>query len=179
MLRHRVAVPELPARYCVRAARTARCAPTRRRVTVLAAPGGFGKTTLLAATCRAEAARGVPVAWLNLADGEGTATLGAYLALAFHHAGTDLPAATGAGEVTPDSPHPRNAILLRALKGRQAPCVFVLGELKRVADPKSVALLDFLRTADDLRFSTPDIARFFDFALSRRELAEVAAASQG
>ena len=34
-------------------------------------------------------------------------------------------------------------------------------------------------TAEDLRFSTPDIARFFDLALSRRELADVAAASRG
>ena len=213
MLRHRVAVPELPARYCDRPALTARCKPTARRVTVLAAPGGFGKTTLLAAACRADAARGVPVAWLALADGERAATLDAYLAFAFHHAGIDLPAPAGAGEVPPDSPHPRTVMLLRALEERTAPCVLVLDELERVADPESVALLGFLLaaappclhlalafrrlprrldalkavldsgagilTTDDLRFSTPDIARFFDLALSRRELAEVAAASRG
>ena len=213
MLRHRVAVPELPARYCGRPALTARCRPTARRVTVLAAPGGFGKTTLLAVACRAEVARGVPVAWLTLDDREGAATLDAYLAFAFHHAGIDLPAPAGAGEVPPDSPHPRTAMLLRALEERTAPCVLVLDELERVADPESVALLGFLLaaappclhlalafrrlpprldalkvvldsgagilTADDLRFSTPDIARFFDLALSRRELAEVAAASRG
>ena len=213
MLRHRVAVPELPVRYCDRPALTVRCTPTARRVTVLAAPGGFGKTTLLAAACRAEAARGVPVAWLTLADAESAATLDAYLAFAFHHARIDLPATAGAGEVPPDSPHPRTAMLLRALEERRAPCVLVLDELERVADPESVALLGFLLAAappclhlalafrrlphrldalkavldtdagilatDDLRFSTPDIARFFDLALSRRELAEVAAASRG
>ena len=94
-------VPELPVRYCDRSALTARCAPTRRRATFIAAPGGFGKTTLLAAACRAETARGVPVAWLALADGESGATLDAYLAFAFHHAGIDLPAPPGAGEVSP------------------------------------------------------------------------------
>lgn len=34
-------------------------------------------------------------------------------------------------------------------------------------------------TADDLRFSTPDISRFFSKKLSRRELAAVAADSAG
>ena len=69
MLRHRVAVPELPARYCDRPALTDRCALTRRRITVLAAPGGFGKTTVLAAACRAEATRGVPVASPHFSPG--------------------------------------------------------------------------------------------------------------
>ena len=213
MLRHRVAVPELPTRYCDRPALTDRCAPTQRRVTLLAAPGGFGKTTLLAAACRSEAARGVPVAWLTLADEESPATLDAYLAFAFHRAGLDLVARVDPDEIPSDSPHPRTAMLLRALEQRHAPCVLALDELERVAHPGPVAMLDFVLanappclhlalacrrlprrldavkgvlendadvlTADDLRFSTPDIARFFDLALSRRELAAVAAASRG
>ena len=206
-------MPELPTRYCDRPALTDRCAPTQRRVTLLAAPGGFGKTTLLAAACRSEAARGVPVAWLTLADEESPATLDAYLAFAFHRAGLDLVARVDPDEIPSDSPHPRTAMLLRALEQRHAPCVLALDELERVAHPGPVAMLDFVLanappclhlalacrrlprrldavkgvlendadvlTADDLRFSTPDIARFFDLALSRRELAAVAAASRG
>ncbi len=40
-----------------------------RRLTLVACPAGFGKTTLLAAWCQAEAAR-KPVAWLTLDEGD-------------------------------------------------------------------------------------------------------------
>ena len=114
---------------------------------MLAAPGGFGKTTLLAAACRAEAARGVPVAWLTLADEDRAATLDAHVAFAFHHAGVDLPAPAGAGDVPPATTHPRTAMLLRALEERNAPCVLALDELERAADPESADLLGFLLAA--------------------------------
>ncbi len=211
LLRQRVTIPAAPGRYCHRPELARRCAPAGRAVTALMAPGGFGKTTVLAAACRDAVADGLPVAWLTLAD-EDPATLDTYLAFAFHQAGIDvLPAP--AGEAPLHQPGPRAAILLHALEARDAPCVLALDEIECVANPGSVALLGYLLrhapaslhlalayrrlprgldaaerllaggaelvTAADLRFSTPDIARFFDLSLSRRELARVAADSGG
>ena len=74
---HPVAVPAAPADYCDRPALTDKCVPTRRSLTLLIAPSGFGKTTLLGEACRRAAARGVPVAWVTLADDDGPDTLDA------------------------------------------------------------------------------------------------------
>ena len=64
-----------------------RCALTDRRLTVLHAPGGFGKTALLADRCRALRERGIPVAWLSLDEDDGPTSVATYLALAFERAG--------------------------------------------------------------------------------------------
>ena len=211
LLRERVTIPPAPERYCHRPELARRCAPAGHALTALMAPGGFGKTTVLAAACRDAVADGLPVAWLTLAD-DAPATLDTYLAFAFHQAGIDVFPPEFAGEVPFGEPGPRSAVLLHALDARDAPCVLALDELECVADPESVALLGHLLrhappslhlalayrrlprgldserllaggaklvTAADLRFSTPDIARFFDLSLSRRELARVAADSAG
>ena len=211
LLRQRVTIPPAPERYCHRPELARRCAPAGHALTALMAPGGFGKTTVLAAACRDAVADGLPVAWLTLAD-DAPATLDTYLAFAFHQAGIDVFPPEFAGEVPFGEPGPRSAVLLHALDARDAPCVLALDELECVADPESVALLGHLLrhappslhlalayrrlprgldserllaggaklvTAADLRFSTPDIARFFDLSLSRRELARVAADSAG
>ena len=145
LLGHRVAIPEPPADYCDRPELTGRCAPTGRRTTLLVAPGGFGKTTVLAATCRRAAADGVPVAWLTLDPGDDAATLDAYLAFAFDRTGIDFPEALAAAAAT--ARHPRTARVLRTLEQRGAPCVLTLDELERVADPEAVDLLAFLLRA--------------------------------
>ena len=205
-----MAIPEAPDDYCHRAALAARCAPARRPVTALAAPGGFGKTTVLAAACREAIETGVPVAWLTLADDDAE-TLEAYLAFAFQRAGLDLTAAIGAHGPPLGAALPRTSLVLSALEARDAPIVLALDELEQVADAGAVAVLDTLierappclhvalayrslpaglvsaralldteiLTADDLRFSRPEIARFFGLALSRRHLAAVAAESGG
>ena len=145
LLGHRVAIPEPPTDYCDRPELTGRCAPTGRRTTLLVAPGGFGKTTVLAATCRRAAADGVPVAWLTLDPGDDAATLDAYLAFAFDRTGIDIPEALTAAAAT--ARHPRTARVLQALEQRGAPCVLALDELERVADPGAVDLLAFLLRA--------------------------------
>ena len=210
LLQQRVAIPAEPDGYCHRPDLAARCALARRPVTALTAPGGFGKTTVLAAACRDAVGAGLPVAWLNLADDD-AATLDAYLAFAFQRAGLDLAAALGAHGPPIGTALPRTAVLLRALEARDAPFVLALDELEQLADPDAVAVLDALLrqapphlhvalayrslpaglasaralldaeilTADDLRFSRPDIARFFGLALPRRRLAEIAAESGG
>ena len=52
LLRRKVTVPERTAGYMDRAGLVERTMPTRSRLTVLLAPGGFGKTTVLAECCR-------------------------------------------------------------------------------------------------------------------------------
>ena len=212
LVRQRVAVPELPARYCRRPELVSRCLPAGRRATVLVAPGGFGKTTLLADCCAEAARAGVPVAWLTVAD-DAPAALDTYVAFAFQQAGLDLLSPMGGDEEPPGSARPRIAAAFRALDALDRPCVLALDELECAADPASVALLNDLLglappclhlalayrslprgldavagllaagaevvTARDLRFSRGDIARFFDLALSRRELAAVVDESAG
>ncbi len=210
--RHRLAIPISPPHYCNRFELTLRCAPMTRPVTLLVAPGGFGKTTLLAEVCRRAAAQGVPVAWITLASDDGPAAVDAYLAHTFQAAGLDLLEPLRASGAGPTQPHPRTALLIRVLEAAGRPCVLALDEVD-AASPGTVELLnDLLRnappclhvaiacralppgldlsrsvlgvgaevvTANDLRFSKPDIARFFDLELSRTELAAVAAESDG
>ena len=117
--------------------------PTEHRVILLKAPGGFGKTTLLAECCRTLARRGVPTAWLSLDDDDDPPTLAAYLELAFEAAGFSVGRGT-APDRPPDHPLRRLGVLLRAVESQGAPCVLALDELERLRDPESVALINFL-----------------------------------
>ena len=143
LVRQRAAVPDLPVRYCHRPELVRRCVPTRRRATVLVAPGGFGKTTLLADCCAEAVRTGVPVAWLTVAD-DAPAALDTYVAFAFQQAGLDLLSPTVGGEEPPGPPQPRIAAVFRALEARDRPCVLVLDELECAVHPASVALLNEL-----------------------------------
>lgn len=210
---HRVTVPGRVIGYLDRPALTHRCLPTNRRITVLYAPGGFGKTTVLSECCNVLAKQGVPTAWLDLGADDEPAALGAYLAFAFQHAGVDVLERLGSSDASMRDPMRRVTALLEALEADGGTCVLVLDELERVANPMSVALLNQLvriappglhlgmacrrlpvgldiatrvfggdveiLTERDLRFTKPEISRFFDTKLSRRELAAVAADSAG
>ena len=223
LLRHRVELPDPVTGYVERPELEELCAPVERRLTVLHAPGGFGKTALLARCCRSLRERGVAVAWLALDENDGPVALATYLVFAFEQAGLDtLDVRAGRGEsggsraADPEADSRatyRINMLVRVIEDHAAPCVLALDELERLDDPDSVALLNaFLRaaprnlhfamsfrarppgldiamfmlegtgatvTTDELRFSTPDIARFFGRELSRRELAKVASSSVG
>lgn len=65
-----------------------------RKVTLLEAPAGFGKTTLLAQWRELLLSQGVQVAWLTLDANDTEERLAAYLAFALQEAGVDM-AATG------------------------------------------------------------------------------------
>jgi len=213
LLRYRVTVPDRPVDYCDRAHLTRRCALTRQRLTLLVAPGGFGKTTLLAECCREANAGGVPTAWLTLSGDDEPDVLDMYLAFAFKRAGVDLFGDLGSTATVAGLRFPRTGLVIRALEALDEACVLVLDELESVTNDDSVALLNFLLnsappnlhvalacreipfafhamqgriggttemlTADDLRFATGDIARFFDLRLSKRELARITSESSG
>ena len=143
LLRHRVTIPERVPGLVQRPALTDRATFTDRRITLLLAPGGFGKTTLLAECCRLAASAGVRTAWLSLEDEEPGA-LDAYLAFAFQQAGVDVGAGLRGRRRDADIPHPRTTLLLQALDTDHAPCILALDEVERVRNPETVAVLDFL-----------------------------------
>ena len=212
LAQHRVTVPARVNGYLDRPALIERCMPTARWLTVLRAPGGFGKTTLLAECCRRAATDGVPVVWLSLDDQDTPAALEHYLAYAFEKAGLDLAGAVRQNERNSRLPNERVAVLVQALGAHGGPWLLALDELERAADRRSVALLNqlvrglpgvhvamtcrelplgldiakpvldgdgLILTAENLRFSQSDIARFFEGRLSRRDLAAVVADSAG
>ena len=181
----------------------------KRRVAVLKAPGGFGKTTLLADLCRRLRERGWVAAWLTLTEDDTPSVLGAYLAYAFDRAGLDLEvAATG----PPRRGDHQTALLTQAIEAHADRCLLVLDDADRPADPEAVETVNGLLRhappnlhvaigcrsnpgldvdaavlagagvsvgAAQLRFSPPEIARFFDLGLSRDDLRALAERTEG
>ena len=82
LLRQKIAIPDRVAGYFDRAALVDRAMPTRRRLTAVVAPGGFGKTTLLGECCRRAREDGIPVAWVSVDEQDEPAVLDTYVACA-------------------------------------------------------------------------------------------------
>ena len=220
LLTHKVQIPDLVAGYVDRPELEQRCAPMNRRLTLLQAPGGFGKTALLGHCCHRLREDGTPVAWLALDEEDGPAEVATYLTLAFEQAGIATADGTGrpAGAFAPELEADTQAgyrinLLIRAIERHGGPCLLALDELERLRSPAAVGVLNALLqrcprnlriaialrerppgldiamfllegqgdtlSAEELRFSKPDIARFFDTRLSRRELKLVAQNSAG
>ena len=223
LLRHKVEVPDPIEGYVERPELEARCRLTDHRLTVLHAPGGFGKTALLARCCRTLREQGIAAAWLSLDEEDEPGSLAAYLTLAFEEAGVETFATAGERDTDAAAPAPgrpaetqadyRINQLVHALRRHGAPCALALDEVERVRSPEAAGTLNALLsraprnlhvgmafreqppaleiatfalegheetvTVDDLRFSRPDVARFFDRQLSRRELSSVVADSAG
>ena len=206
-VRHKVGLPDPIEGYVERSEIEKRCALLDRRLTVLHAPGGFGKTALLARCCRALRERGFAVAWLSLDEEDGPGSVAIHLALAFEQAGVATFGPAG------DWSEYRIELLIRAISRHGAPCVLALDEVERLRNPQAAAAINGLLhrgpdnlnfgmafreqppgleiarfalegrettvTARELRFSKPEIAKFFEEKLSRRELASVVAESAG
>ncbi|MEU5527034.1 LuxR C-terminal-related transcriptional regulator [Micromonospora chersina] len=113
-------------------------------VTLVLAPAGWGKTTLLAGWARA--VRGEPPpAWVTVEAGDTGERLWAYLAAALRAAADGVPG-EGPQPPVPDGP-PRPdqlELLAAALAARERPVLLVLDDLHRVTDPAALVGLEFL-----------------------------------
>ena len=140
-LRLRVTVPDPVPGYFDRPALIERLISSGRNVAVLRAPGGYGKTTLLAAYCRQLVERGLPAAWLQVDAADDRSNIEDYLALVLHKAGVDIPepgsdAWSAAGD--------RVELILGSIANRTEPCTLVLDNLERLTDPGSADVFNKL-----------------------------------
>ena len=123
--------------------------PTQRRLTVLQAPGGFGKTTVLAECCRRLREHGVATAWVSVDDQDEPAVLDAYIAYACQSAtagstmGLEGLAISDLGQLW-DEAEPRTQIAMRKIADLDGPFVLAFDELERIGNPDSAALIEFL-----------------------------------
>lgn len=118
-------------------------------VTLLLAPAGWGKTTLLSGWARAERAGPAPV-WVSVAEDDTTERLWAYLAAALRTAVAGDPGADPPVPVDPPRPAQLEA-LAAALAAREHPVLLVLDDLHRVTDAQALAGLEFLLRHGDGR----------------------------
>ena len=155
LLGHKVELPDPIEGYVERPELEARCALTRRCLTVLHAPGGFGKTALLGHCARTLREQGVAVAWLSLDEEDGPGSLTAYLALAFEGVGVKSYVA-GGGSIgaaamsdAPDAEADSQAdyrinLLIGAIERHGAPCVLALDEVDWIRSPEAISALNAL-----------------------------------
>ena len=166
LLRQKIAIPDRVAGYFDRAGLVDRAMPTRRRLTVLVAPGGFGKTTLLAECCRRAREDGIPVAWVSVDEQDEPEVLDTYVACACRSAaggasadvedlGISVFGSAGGGTGG------RTGLALGEIEARDGPFLLVFDELERLGGPDAAALLEFL-----LRRGPPNL----HLAFSGREL---------
>ncbi|MDE2923061.1 MAG: LuxR C-terminal-related transcriptional regulator [Acidobacteriota bacterium] len=142
LLRQKVVVPDPVAGLLRRPELEERALPRRRKLTVLRASGGFGKTTLMAECCRRLRRDGVATAWISVDENDEPGVLDVYIAVACAEAGLNLldvsPACETAGE-----PAGRIGTVLRAIELLERPFVMAFDELERL-DSASVPLLALL-----------------------------------
>ena len=139
LLERRVSVPGRADGHLERAALADRAMPTRRRLTVLQAPGGFGKTTLLAECCRRLRGDGVAVAWVSVDREDGPGVLDTYVAYACGRAG--VAAGTAAEAPAGKAGGSRTALAARGIGELGGPFVLAFDEAERLDDAESAALL--------------------------------------
>ena len=165
LLRQKISIPDRVAGYFDRAALVDRAMMTRRRLTVLMAPGGFGKTTLLAECCRRAREDGIPVAWVSVDEQDEPAVLDTYIACACRSAAGGLADVDDLGVSVMGQAGGetggRTGLALGEIEAREGPFVVVFDELERLGGPDAAALLEFL-----LRRGPPNL----HLAFSGREL---------
>ncbi len=105
-----------------------------RALTLVTAPAGWGKTTLLGSWART--VEPAP-AWVSVEAGDTGARLWSYLTAALH------PHAPGGPCADPPRPD-RLELLAAALAARERPVLLVLDDVHRVADPAALTGLEFL-----------------------------------
>ena len=160
LLRQKAMLPDPVVGFVDRTPLAARCDPMQRRMTVIHAPGGFGKTTLLAAACRHRRERGEVVAWLTLDEEDDPKTLATYLWFAFAESGLDI---LGSRATSGDFERGdyRINLLIHSIEVHGAPCALALDDLHRLRNPESLAIVNRL-----LQHAPPNL----HFGLASREL---------
>ncbi|MXX61764.1 MAG: hypothetical protein F4112_00605 [Holophagales bacterium] len=143
LLRRKVTIPDRVAGYLRRPELEQRVRPTRRKLTVLKAAGGFGKTTLLAECCRRLRERRIATAWLSLDEDDDPGVLDVYVAFACAAAGLDL-SDVSVPEEAADDPASRIGAVVREIESLGRPFVIAFDELERLKAPGSLSLLTFL-----------------------------------
>ena len=143
LLSQKIVIPDRVEGYLHRPELVKRTMPVRRRATVLKAPGGFGKTTLLSECCRRLLEGGIPVAWVSLDAHDEPELLDTYVAYACQSAGLDVLGAPDSDRHW-DLLESRVAYVAREIESRSGPFVLAFDELEQLKDPGSVELLDFL-----------------------------------
>jgi len=122
-------------------------ASTARRLTIVAAPAGFGKTTLLADWCETLRARGHQVAWLSLdEDDNNPQQLGAYLIATLSRDVEDKPG-RAADLLREDPLTPMKivqAVLLNEIAGCGREVFLFFDEFERLNSRQSIALVSRL-----------------------------------
>jgi LuxR family maltose regulon positive regulatory protein len=112
-------------------------------VTLVTAPAGWGKTTLLATWARSVEADPAP-AWVAVEAGDTGERLWSYLAAALRSAAGE-PAEQPQPPVPDTPPRPDQLELLAAaLAARERPVLLVLDDLHRITDPAALTGLEFL-----------------------------------
>ena len=161
LLRQKITVPDRAAAYVHRAELVSRAMPTRRKLTVLKASAGFGKTTLLAECCRRLRRDGVPTAWVSLDDQDRGEVLDVYIAAACHVAGLDLSNVSDPNTVNVESER-RVELVVRGIQTLGSPFVIAFDELERLTDPASASLLEFLlqRGPSNLHLADDDTVEY-------------------
>ena len=142
LLRRKVTIPD-PLVGQVHRAKLLVASMTRRRVTVLKAPAGFGKTTLLAECCRSLREDGVQTAWLSLDECDEPALLDNYIAFSCRAAGLGIADRLVPGDAGGE-PWIGVILVAQAVELLDGPFVLALDEVDRPRNPASVALLELL-----------------------------------
>lgn len=143
LLGQKITIPGLVPGYVHRAELVDLVMPTRRRLTVLKASGGFGKTTLLAECCRKLRREGVAAAWVSVDERDEPALLDTYIAMACQSAGLNLQNVSDV-EGIGGGPEGRIGVVARGIQASGKPFVIAFDELERLESPASVSLLEFL-----------------------------------
>ena len=127
ILRRRIVVPDPAPGYFDRLALTERLTSADQPITVLRAPGGFGKTALLTSLCQRLSGRGIPAVWLQMDEGDTREQVETCLALAFRHAGVNVPALDSEEWRTTKR---RIELLVCTIEAHSEPCTLVLDNVE-------------------------------------------------
>ena len=144
LLRQKITIPDPVEGYAHRPELVERAMPVARRLTVLKAPGGFGKTVLLAECCRRLRLEGVAVAWVSLDEHDEPPVLEAYVTLACASAGLNFDGPKEEEEEEAADGHGRVGMVVRKVESFGKPFVIAFDEVERLRHPASVALVALL-----------------------------------